>query len=113
MAFPTVDWDAVEAAFDSMIEANGQDVDVVLRDGITTFSLKGVMRKAPVQNMTDGLQQEQDRLSVMRDRWDAGAGRDPEKGDQVTLNGRRQAVQSVNAVGAGNRLIGFNLVLLG
>jgi hypothetical protein len=114
---PAVNWNKVIADFDIFIENEGQTVDVLLRDGVTTFSLKMVKRKIPVENMTDGIQQNSEYLSVMASRWWAGAGasRDPEKGDQITyvVDGRRQAIQTSTRALAGDQVIGFRLSVLG
>lgn len=113
MAFPGVNWTQVEQDLDAFFQANGDDVSVLLNDGVTTFTVKGLQRKTPAENLTDGLQQEGDRLSVMAARWLAGAGRAPEKGDLVTTNGHRQAVQAVNRKTVSNLTIGYNLTILG
>lgn len=115
MAFPDMGLAPAVAAWDSFIQQNGNDTQVLLNDGVTTFTVKTAMRKRPVENLTDGLQQENDRLSVMASRWEtgAGAGRMPEKGDILTINGRRQAIASANTVAMQDTLIAFNIELRG
>lgn len=110
-----VNWTKIETDFDTFIQNNGVDVSVRLRDGVTTFTIKGAMRRTSPENLTDGLQQHGERLSVMRSRWDAGAGRTPNKGDQVTISGRRQAIMSWNPVEVPTTsdIIGYNLRLSG
>lgn len=109
----TVNWTRYISDMDTFFQAEGQDVDVLLRDGVTTFTIKGMKAKLPVENLTDGLQQNAERMSVMASRWDAGAGRAPEKGDQLTYDGRRQAIQSVSRALGGNQTIGYRLTVLG
>lgn len=72
---------------------NGADVDVTLRDG-TTFRTKAFERRQTPEEMTDGLTQQGYYVRVVASDWDAAAGRPPDKGDQLTLYGRRHAVES-------------------
>mgnify|MGYP001812655387 CR=1 FL=1 len=113
MPFPDMNMASVANAVDSILQANGNTASVTLNDGVTTFTVKTGMRKRVGENLTDGLQQENDRLLVLASRWDPEAGRAPEKGDQLTINGRRQAVEAVNSVGVGDTVWAYNLELRG
>ena len=115
MAFPNVNWAKVKQDFDSALQANGNDATVLLNDGVTTFTIRTTTVKRRGEDLTDGLQQENDRLSLMADRWEAGAGagRMPQKGDIFEINGRRQAVLEANTVARDDTLIGYTVELRG
>ena len=71
----------------------GHDADFVLRGG-STFTIKAVEGFRADQATTDGINQETHRIKVLADDWDANSpGRQPEKGDQVTILGQRYAIQ--------------------
>ena len=109
MAFPNVDWFKVRDAFDQMIEANGSDADVKLRDS-TQFQMRMVERnRMPNSELTSGISQREFSALCMYHRWVAAApaDREPEKGDQITMNGRRKAVDSVGRVGPDATPIGY------
>ena len=109
-----VDWARVKQDFDSAMQSEGSDCAFVLRSG-EQFTIKGVLRFLPEVTMTDGLHQDRRKLSVMADRWEAAApaNRDPEKGDQVTVHGRRFAVEEADPATGGNQVIGWRLRLKG
>lgn len=112
-----VNWTRWISDMDDAFESEGATVDVLLRDGGGTFSVKMMRRKIPTENLTDGLQQNSELVSVMASRWftGAGVGREPEKGDQITwqTTGRRQAIQVSTAAMGGEDVIGFRLTVLG
>jgi hypothetical protein len=104
----------VENAFDEFIQSNGADCEFRLRTG-EVFVIRGAARFQAEQGMTEGLQQDRRRLSVMEARWRAAAptGRDPEKGDQVTVSGTRFAIQEADPAIVQNRVIGWRIKLKG
>ncbi len=113
MKLPNIDWKGIANDFAQVFEASGVDAEVRLLDGVTTFKTKVTRRRAPVENLTDGLQQNANRVSLMAGPWIACAGRAPMKGDQLVIDGRRQAVQSAQPVYGGNELVGYTLTVLG
>lgn len=102
------------SAWDSLIQSGGTPADWRLRDG-TQFQLQIVRRSKPDENMTEGLQQQGFEIQFMASRWGAVAppGRGPEKGDQVTLHGRRHAVERAKLVTVGGVDVGYIARVLG
>ena len=78
--------------------SNGARVDVSPRVG-APFDIKGFMKRQPVEELSDGLTQQGYYLRVNSKDWDAKAGKNPEKGDQVVVYGRRYAVERWQLVG--------------
>lgn len=109
-----IPWAKVKQAFDDMIENEGSLCEFRLRSG-EVFSIKGVMRFTAEEQMTDGLSQDRRKLSIMADRWSAQAppARDPEKGDQVVVDGRRHGIMEADPAVASGQRIGWRLRLTG
>lgn len=76
------------------LHETGVDADFVLRSG-ETFRIKVVRKVRPDRDMTDGLVQQGFDVQFMYSDWhaQAPAGRGPEKGDQLTMAGRRHAIE--------------------
>ena len=115
-----VNWSQVEASFDAMFQNNGIPAQVTLHadpGAGTTFSIQVFLRRAQAdENLTDGLQQDRDRVSVMRQRWDNAAPRPPQKGDLFVISGRRRRAmeaQPVECAGLSNDTIGYNIRVTG
>ncbi|MFN2199967.1 MAG: hypothetical protein ACK2UO_02115 [Caldilineaceae bacterium] len=72
---------------------NGLDARVRRRD-LTEFDTKVFERRYRGTELTEGLTQQDYRVRVIASDWDRLAGGPPEKGDQVTISGRRHAVES-------------------
>ena len=72
---------------------NGLDADVRRRDR-SQFATKVFERRYQGEELTDGLSQQDYRVRVVASDWDRLAGGPPEKGDQITISGRRHAVES-------------------
>ena len=104
----------VQKAFDDLIQADGVDCSFVLRD-TTAFTIRGMARFQAENSLTDGLQQDKRKLSVMETRWRAAAplGRNPEKGDQVTIHGHRYAVEEADPALMQNTILGWRIKLKG
>lgn len=105
----------VISAFDAMIQGDGSDCTFTLRGG-AAFTIKGVLRFTSENDLTAGLVQDNKKLSVMAHRWEKAvpvAGRIPEKGDQVTIDGHRYAIDEVNAALVSNVRIGWRITLRG
>lgn len=109
-----VNWTQIKADFDAAIQAEGSDCAFTLRTG-EQFVLRGTLRFLSEEGISDGLNQDRRKLSVMADRWEnaAPASRNPEKGDQVVVHGRRFAVEEADPATGGNQVIGWRLRLKG
>lgn len=99
MAFPNVDWTAIKAAFNDAMNAWGQLGTFTLFDTQQSFTIR-VARGIPGSAganvpITAGMDQNEFTLVIMYDAWhaSAGAGRSPQKGDQVVIGGVRLALQ--------------------
>lgn len=107
----------IESDFDTFLQNNGVDADVTLHPEGTNFSIKvGPRRAQSDENLTDGLQQDRDRLTVMRTRWDAAAGRAPQKGDLFVIAGRRRRAMEAQPVefnNVTNDTIAYNIRVTG
>jgi hypothetical protein len=97
-----------------MIENSGNNTAFTLHTG-EKFTIKTVRKKKPDENITEGLQQNGFELQFMAKRWSASApvGRNPEKGDQVVVDGRRFALESSKAITYGDIRIGYIARVLG
>ena len=100
--------------FDTMVEQNGTACDFTLRDG-TAFTIKGVLFNLADEQLTDGLNQDNARLQIMHKRWSAfvAPGRDPEKGDQVRIDGHRFAIQRVDRKLFQSVIVGYRMRIRG
>ncbi len=112
-----INFTALENDFDTFLQNNGVDADVTLHDEGTQFTVKVGVRKAQVdENLTDGLQQNRDKLTVMRKRWDPAASRPPQKGDLFVISGRRRRAMEAQPVefnGVTNDIIAYNIRISG
>lgn len=102
-------------AFDQMIQTNGSTADVTLRNG-TQFSMRMALRgRNPNEPLTDGISERRAWAQFMASRWEAAApaDRDPEKGDHVTMNGRRRAISSVEVRAIDDVRVVFLILLEG
>jgi hypothetical protein len=101
-------------AWDSSINAIGVNTTFTLHTG-ETFTIKTVRRKKPDENMTEGLQQKGFEIQFMAKNWvaNAPAGRHPEKGDQLSMAGRRHAIESSKLVEAAGVSIGYIARVMG
>ena len=101
-------------AWDDFIGATGIDTDFRLHTG-ERFSLRVVRRRKADEDITDGLQQKGFEIQFMASQWVrlAPAGRRPEKGDQVTMEGRRHAIETAKLVSYDNTEIGYVARVLG
>lgn len=108
------DWLRVRADFDSVLQQEGTDTEFRLMSG-EVFTLRARVRSSGEQDLTDGVSQDRRRVTVMAHRWDAAApaGRSPQKGDQVVIDGRRHAVEEADPRLAGGIRITWNLVVKG
>ena len=83
---------------------NGTTCNVLLRNR-ATFTIKGFEKRVNIEELTAGLTQQGYFLRVIASDWDAKAGGPPEKGDQVTLYGRRHAIDSWQRRGIADQYI--------
>jgi hypothetical protein len=104
----------IEAAFDSMINDAGSDCTFELYTG-ETFTVKGVLRFTPELGLTEGINHDSRKLSVMGKRWAnvAPPDRFPEKGDQVTINGCKYAIEEADPAMVSGSMIGWRIKLRG
>lgn len=109
----SVNWLQLKRVFSEQIGSMGISADVTLHDGGVPFCVSVVRRRAPTENLTDGLQQNGERVSVMADPWLDNARRAPQKGDQLTIDNHRYAIQTAKPVYGGETLIGYTLTVLG
>ena len=109
-----VDLSKVKSAFDTAIQQNGVDCTFTLRSG-ETFTIKGFLRFQREELLTEGMNQDRRKLSFMEDRWrvEAPIGRDPEKGDQVVVSGRRFAIEEADPQLFQDVVIGWRVRLMG
>lgn len=94
MSFPGINLDAALGALKQVFAANGVTSQFDLLDGtsFTIMTTDGHLRDSEV---TEGLNAGAFKLRVLASDWDvASPGRPPRKGDQVTRNGRRHAVEA-------------------
>lgn len=86
--------------FEQGIAAMGGDCAFTLRGTGEKFSVKGVIKHQPEAELTGGINQDRRRLSVSDIDWSAAApaGREPQKGDQVVIDGHRHAIMEADPV---------------
>ena len=110
-----VNWNSVEQEFDKFLEANGSPCRFELADSKLTFTIKGGLRMQAEEPISAGINQEHRKLSVMAKRWKTAAppGRDPQKGDRVTVDSHRFAIMEADPAVAGGVRIGWRLRLRG
>jgi hypothetical protein len=111
--FPVIGLGNAKAALREMYSANGVPVDVRLRDG-TEFEVKAFFGPLTERDLTAGAPQNGYRLRFLGETWDAASpGRMPQKGDQITLHGRRSAIESVRLCGLGGEQLMYVVVMHG
>ena len=92
MAFPSINTGVIKAQLKQAFDAQGHTAAVVLKDG-STFSIKVTEGFRRDTSLTAGISAETHRIRFLADDWDANVTRPPEKGDQVSFNGHRYAIQ--------------------
>ena len=92
-----------------VISVIGVDGDWALTSG-ETFTIKMAPRYRRNDPLTGGSSQELDILSIAYADWQ---GRDPEKGDQVTVNGHKYTVQESRLVSFSNKPQGYRVQVKG
>lgn len=108
-----VDWDAVRATVEAVVQENGTDALFDLRGG-GTFTIKATTGYLNSQDITAGLQQRGFRIRVLTTEWDvASPGRPPEKGDLVTIWGRQHGIDAVHHRGVADVSLMYVLTILG
>lgn len=112
MGFPTIDYSAAVAKYHEAVLQNGTTLDVRLRTG-ETFTIKGTLGKLQPEDLTEGLTQQGYKLKIPAAHWDAATDRPPEKGDQITMWGRRSAIMSWYMRGVGDDFAVYNLLMKG
>lgn len=107
-------WDQINTTFQSVLADNGSDADFVLRSG-ESFTIKASQGHRTDPELTDGLSQKQVRIRISALDWEAVApvGRIPEKGDKVTMWGRKHTVENAHPRGAAGRTLVYVLVMRG
>lgn len=104
----------VRQAFDDLIQSEGHTCNFELRSG-EKFAVKGALRFQAEDQLTDGINQDRRKLSIMASRWSAAAppGRDPEKGDLVTVDGRRHRIMEADPALCSGQRLGWRIKLTG
>ena len=105
----------VANAVKTAIDQHGMSATVTLRGGSPTFNAKVAEGRGRVRSITDGLDQQRYRVTVMASVWDAGAGggRPPQKGDLVVVQGRRHMVDRVTRATAGDTVLAYVMFMEG
>lgn len=112
MAFPNINWDLVYARLKEAFDAQGTDTDFKLVDG-STFTLKGIKGHKRDQDLTDGITQQGFKMRVLAPEWDDAAGKEPSEGDQLTVAGRRHAIDTYHKLQQSDRPLMYVLVIKG
>lgn len=94
MNFPNIALSIVKDKLKQAFDDNGNDGTARLHDTGATFPIKVLGGFRRTYDLTEGMQQEQHRLKVFADDWDALALRPPEKGDRITVLGETHLVQT-------------------
>lgn len=113
MGFPGLGLPNAIAKLEQAFAENGTPMDVVLRGQGGSFQIKGTMSKLTPDDLTEGLTQQGTKVRLLATDWDVAAGREPEKGDQLTIWTRRYAVQTWYRRGIGSSLLMYVMVLKG
>lgn len=100
-------------AWDGFLQSAGIPAEFLLHDTKARFTLNVARRKKMPENVTSGVQQKGFEIQFMGFRWNAAAPRPPEKGDQVTVEGRRHAIESVTPHSIGTTVVGYVARVLG
>ena len=90
---PAIDFTSYNAIVAQEFLVNGTIISVLRRSG-ATFTIRGFEKRTTGEPLTDGIDQHQYFVRVIASQWDAAAGGVPEKGDQLTVYGRRYAIES-------------------
>lgn len=113
MAFPDIPLAKVKADLSRAFQKIGRPAAFTLRDG-TQFTVQATDGFRRSLDLTDGLDVSQHIMRVLADDWDTRAPRMPEKGDRLTYDGRRYAVQEdVRARGVGMDRLVYVFVIKG
>jgi hypothetical protein len=101
-------------AVDELITGVGVPAAFTLHTG-ETFTINVVRRKKPDETITEGLQQKGFELTLLAKHWraNAAAPRHPEKGDQLTMAGRRHAVETSKLITTAGMDVSYVLRVVG
>ena len=114
MATTPVNWLKIRSDLDGVVQQEGTPADFRLRTG-ETFTLRARVRDGTDEALTAGLQQDTLTVTVLANRWETAAppNRAPEKGDQITIAGKRHAIEDVRQRIAGSVPLTWTMRLKG
>ena len=91
-----IDWNQINTDLLATMNVHGSDDEVSLRNNGGVFTVKGSQGHRFDADMTAGLDQGQVRIRIAADHWDAQSpGRQPQKGDALTMWGRRHMIDQL------------------
>lgn len=99
-------------AFEMLLNSTGSPTEFSLRSG-EVFTIPVVRRKKRIEEMTDGIQQKDFDIQFLHKHWTVYAAREPEKGDQLTMAGRRHAIEKCFPVICYDITVGYVARVLG
>jgi hypothetical protein len=103
-------WERIGADLRKVIKENGMTAAVTLREG-AAFTVPVGKGRSRTTDLTQGLEQERDRVIVQYDEWHGVAPRAPEKGDLMVVVGKRYRISDVKQAEAGDQILAYRFFL--